>query len=229
MNDLISVIMSTYNSEKTIETAIESILNQSYSNFELLITDDFSSDSTVDKIKKYVNSKNNIYLFENKYNVGLTKNLNFLIKKSKGKYIARQDADDQSLVNRLEVQLKMMNKYNLDFCSTRAIIKNSNNLIPNLSFYLPNELVMKFKNPFIHGTLLISKKIMVDIGYYDENFYYSQDFKLMKDLISKKYKYKFLKKPYYVLNTENNISTLNKEQQKYYADCVRNNITPKKI
>ena len=70
---------------------------------------------------------------------------------------------------------------------------------------------------------------MVDIGYYDENFYYSQDFKLMKDLISKKYKYKFLKKPYYVLNTENNISTLNKEQQKYYADCVRNNITPKKI
>ena len=81
MNDLVSVIMSTYNSEATVSVAIESILEQSYSNVELLIVDDASNDNTVKIIEEYCKISKNIKLFKNKENVGLTKNLNFLIYK----------------------------------------------------------------------------------------------------------------------------------------------------
>ena len=85
---------------------------------------------------------------------------------------------------------------------------------------------MKYKNPFIHGTLLIKKSIMEDIGLYDENFYYAQDYKLMKDLIKKNYKFKIINECLYFLNMKNNISTLKKDEQKYYSECVRKNIVP---
>ena len=62
--------------------------------------------------------------------------------------------------------------------------------MPNWSFYLPYKLVMKYKNPFIHGTLAIRKKVLLSIGKYDKNFYYAQDYKLYKDIISKKYRIK---------------------------------------
>ena len=68
---------------------------------------------------------------------------------------------------------------------------------------------------------------MESLGGYDENFYYSQDYKLMSDLLSRNFKVKIMPDILYFLNQENNISTNNKEEQKYYADCVRKNKTPK--
>jgi hypothetical protein len=98
----------------------------------------------------------------------------------------------------------------------------SNRKIPSLSFYLPKKFIIKLKNPFIHGTLMIKKDVLLKVGNYDENYYYSQDYKLMIKLINEGFKFKVLKKPLYVLNTENNISTLNSsEQQKYANDAKR--------
>jgi len=88
---------------------------------------------------------------------------------------------------------------------------------------------MNFKNPFIHGTLMIKKNVLNKLGGYNENFYYSQDFKLFFDLIRKHYKYFYIKEPLYVLNLENNISTIKQKEQKYYFDCARKNITPNLI
>ena len=85
---------------------------------------------------------------------------------------------------------------------------------------------MKFKNPFIHGTLGIDKNLLNSLGNYDENFYYSQDYKLFMDLIDKGYKFKDIKKPLYILNMNDNISSLKQNQQKYYADCVRKGLKP---
>ena len=67
---------------------------------------------------------------------------------------------------------------------------------------------------------------MDSIGCYDENFYYSQDYKLMKDLVSKNKKIKIMKKVLYDLNQSNNISTNNYEKQKYYADCIKKKPNP---
>ena len=66
------------------------------------------------------------------------------------------------------------------------------------------------------------------MGGYDEKFYFAQDYKLMSDLISGNYNVKILKDPLYLLNQKNNISNINKFEQKYYADCVRKNLIPNK-
>ena len=81
---------------------------------------------------------------------------------------------------------------------------------------------MRYKNPFIHGTLLIKKDALIEIEKYDENFYYAQDYKLFKDLIDKGYKVNSLNKFLYFLNTENNISSIMKKEQNFYAKLVRN-------
>ena len=129
----ISIIMSTFNSENVIENSIKSLLNQSYKDYEILISDDNSTDSTYD-ILKIMKNNNLIKIFKNKQNIGLTKSLNKLISKSNGILIARQDADDISFQNRLEKQVNFIKKYNLDFCTSRAITTPEEKLDLNFQF-----------------------------------------------------------------------------------------------
>jgi glycosyltransferase involved in cell wall biosynthesis len=225
----VTILLSVYNGEKHLSDSIDSLLFQTYKNIEILIIDDNSNDATFDICKKYEESFNNIKVFKNLKNLGLTKNLNFLIEHSSGTYLARQDADDISEVTRIEKQIKFMNKYKLDACTTRAYVMKQNKVTPNKSVYMPKKLVMRFKNPFIHGSLMIKKTSILEVGKYNEKFYYSQDYKLMYDLIEKGYKVKIIKKPLYILNMEGNISIEKKDEQKYYAECVRRNTEPKNI
>ena len=75
---------------------------------------------------------------------------------------------------------------------------------------------MKYKNPFIHGTLMIKSEILKKVGSYNENFYYAQDYMLYKTLIKDQYNIKQLNKVEYVLNQKNNISTIFKDEQRKY-------------
>jgi glycosyltransferase involved in cell wall biosynthesis len=227
-SNLVSVVMSAYNSEISIAESIESILNQSYQNIEFLIIDDCSTDKTAEIIESYLEKNKNIKFTKNKSNLGLTKSLNILIKKSSGQYIARQDADDISLHHRVQEQMQLLKSNNLDFCTTRAIIKDSRKLRPGVSSFLPKKLVLKFKNPFIHGTLLAKKTVINEIGNYDENFFYAQDYKLFYDLLKSNYNFKMILKPQYILNIKDNISENKKIEQNYFAECVRKKIIPSK-
>ena len=227
-SNLVSVVMSAYNSESSIAESIESILNQSYQNIEFLIIDDCSTDKTAEIIESYLEKNKNIKFTKNKSNLGLTKSLNILIKKSSGQYIARQDADDISLHHRVQEQMQLLKSNNLDFCTTRAIIKDSRKLQPGVSSFLPKKLVLKFKNPFIHGTLLAKKTVINEIGNYDENFFYAQDYKLFYDLLKSNYNFKVILKPQYILNIKDNISENKKIEQNYFAECVRKKIIPSK-
>lgn len=218
--------MSVYNDEKNIDKSIKSIMSQTYKNLELHILDDGSDDKTWKIINKYKNEYQNIFIYKNKNNLGLTKSLNYLVNQTNGEIIARHDSDDLSHPERIEKQLNIMTKYNLDFCTTRAQIIQNNKITPKFSYYIPKKIVVKYKNPFIHGTLMIKKRVIINVGMYDENFYYSQDYKLMTDLLNINSKYKILRTPYYKLNFENNISTEFKEEQKYYAFCVKKKLTP---
>tara|TARA_B100000131_G_scaffold286176_1_gene295957 strand:- start:828 stop:1517 length:690 start_codon:yes stop_codon:yes gene_type:complete len=223
---LISVLMSVKDDEKNVGAAIESILNQTYRNLEFLINDDSSTDSSLKVIRKYEKIDTRIKVFTNKTNIGLTKSLNKLINESKGKFIARQDSDDVSLSERLINQMEALNKFDLGAVTSRALVKKTKKLIPNFSYYLPVKIVMKFKNPFIHGTLLIKKDILENVKNYDENFIYAQDYKLMNDILEKKVRVKILKEPLYILNTEDNISSNFFFEQKFYSDCVKKGINP---
>ncbi len=224
---LISVIMSAYNSEKTIESSVSSIINQSYKNFEIMILDDFSQDGTYNIIDNIKKDFNNIKLFKNNKNLGLTKSLNILLKESKGEFIARQDSDDISYSYRFEKQIEYILSKKLDGCSSRAKIMKTDKVIPNFSYYIPKKFLLNFKNPFVHGSLMIKKNVIMDVGMYNENFYYSQDYKLMRDLSVNNYTVKIMKDVLYELNMQDNISSIFTEEQKYFADCVRKNKNPK--
>jgi len=133
------------------------------------------------------------------------------------------------LPNRFEKQLDFLKKNNIKVCTTRAIIKNSSRKIPALSFYIPKKILIRYKNPFIHGTLLIEKKLLLEIGMYDEEFKYSQDYKLFSDLVRSNNKIYVFKEPLYILNMEDNISTRNSEEQKYFADLVKSELRNQKL
>tara|TARA_Y100000817_G_scaffold258508_1_gene212240 strand:- start:412 stop:1086 length:675 start_codon:yes stop_codon:yes gene_type:complete len=211
----ISVIMSVYNDENNVANAIQSILDQTFDDFEFLIIDDCSTDNTYNEMAKFVNDSR-VKLYVNEKNIGLTKSLNKLIEESNGKYIFRQDSDDISFKNRFDEQIKILETKDTRTCTTRAIDSNNNKIIPGLSAWIPKKITMKFKNPYIHGTLAIEKLLLNSIGNYSEDFYYSQDFRLYLELAQKNEKIYEIKKPLYKLNTSNNISTTYKDEQKYY-------------
>ena len=224
---LVSVIMSVYNDEKNISNSIQSILNQSYKNFELLIMDDGSTDDTYKLIKKF--SDDRVKILRNKNNIGLTKSLNILIQKSSGEIIARQDSDDISLPLRFDKQLQYLYKNNVRICTSRAVIKNTKKTIPKYSFYLPKKIVLKYKNPFIHGTLFVYKNLLEEAGFYDENYKFAQDYRLFTKLIDLGYEIKIMSDKLYILNTQNNISTIHSEKQKYYFEKAKNDYLNNKL
>ena len=223
---LVSVIVGSYNSEKTLEKSINSLINQTYENIEILIVDDYSADKSNIILKTLQKKTNKINLYRNSENIGLTRSLNKLIKLSNGELIARHDSDDISFPNRFEKQLTILNEMNLDFCTSRAMIMNTKKLIPGLSYYLPVKQVMKFKNPFIHGTLLIKKSLLVEVGKYNERYIYAQDYELFSRLLKQNIQFLMIKDPLYELNMNGNISTLKKDEQAYYAKCVKKGLEP---
>jgi len=223
------VIMSVMNNESSVVESIESILNQTYEKFEFLILDDFSNDDTFKIIKEYEKTDDRIKIFKNNKNLGLTKSLNILISNTKGSLIARQDGDDFSYSNRFKKQIYYFQNSDFDFCVSRAKTKQSGKVLPKFSYYIPPALVSNFKNPFVHGTLMIKKNTLLEIGSYNESYYYAQDFKLFKDLLSKNKKFKYIKEPLYRLNTQNNISTLKKIEQDFYSNFVKRNQHPTKL
>ncbi len=108
--NLISVIIPVYNNEKYIESAIKSVIKQTYKTWELLIVDDVSTDRTVKKIKKYLKKDSRIRLIKHKINKGRAGALNTGIKNSMGDFICFLDSDDIYLKNKLKKQIEFLNK-----------------------------------------------------------------------------------------------------------------------
>lgn len=104
---LISVLMPVYNAEKYLQEAVDSILNQTFTDFEFLITDDGSIDNSLKILRKYAQQDPRIILIT-QANMGYTKSLNNMLRKAKGKYIARMDADDIALPKRFALQVNFL-------------------------------------------------------------------------------------------------------------------------
>ena len=178
---LISVVMSVYNCEKYINEAIESILNQTYSNLEFIIVNDGSTDSSLDIIQYHMKNDQRIVLL-NRENKGLPFSLNEGIKKSKGKYIARMDADDISILSRLEEQLEYILKHNLDlvYSDTLLIDKNGEEICAT---YRPKNVEKVLSNLEIHNfiphpTILIKSDVFEKYGFYNILYKTGQDLEL---------------------------------------------------
>ncbi len=183
----ISVIMAVYNSSQFLEESIDSILNQTFDNFELIIIDDKSMDNSIDIIKKYMKNDSRIILIENENNLGAAAARNRGLKRARGTYIAIMDSDDISLPYRLERQLSFLeNNENYFLIGSNAIsIDEKGNYLEK--FKLDEELsIIKYRNPIIHTSIMFrNKKIR-----YREKFHYAEDYDLYLRMLTKKLKLK---------------------------------------
>lgn len=186
MNELISVILPVYNGEKYLKEAIESILNQTYTNFEFIIIDDGSKDSSLEIIKEYEKEDERIIVISRE-NKGLIATLNEGIEKAKGKYIARMDQDDISLPNRFEEQLKIMeNDKEIVVCGSWVNVFGENRK-EKISKYFQHDKQIKanliMSCCFAHPSVMMRRDAFVDNNiWYDENFKNAEDYHLWTQL-----------------------------------------------
>lgn len=217
----VSILMSVFNNEKTVEKSIQSILDQSLEDYELLIMDDCSDDNSYKICKKYEDNVK-VKVFKNDTNIGLTKSLNILAKNSKSTYLARQDADDFSSLDRLKIQKNILEKNDYDIVTSRASIIDTKKLRPKFAHLIPKNIILRYKNPFIHGSLFLKRSVFCELGGYDENYYYAQDYKFFIDASLNGFKIFTIDTPLYYLNIENNISNIFYDEQKYYSKKASN-------
>ena len=178
--------MSVFNHEEFLDESIQSILNQTFKDFEFIIINDASTDSTLEIIKKYQIKDKRIQLIINKKNIGLTKSLNKGLKISKGKYIARQDADDVSLPKRLEKQYEFLEKNKqIILCGTDYInIDDKGQKLPKRRVIYDWKKIKKIlpkDNPFVHSSIMFRNKGL----FYREKFELAQDYDLYLNLLTK--------------------------------------------
>ena len=165
----ISVIMATYNCENTIDEAINSIINQTYSNWEFIICDDCSIDNTFEKLNLYKDKyPDKFKIIKNKVNSKLPYSLNRCLELAKGKYIARMDGDDISLPNRFEKQISILkNNPNIQVVGT-AMRRFSNNEMADILNLkeTPDKYTLRHSVPFFHATIMTYKNVYDTLGGY---------------------------------------------------------------
>ncbi|MGY3802546.1 glycosyltransferase family 2 protein [Pigmentibacter ruber] len=164
---LVSVIMPVYNSEKYLSKAIESILNQTYKNIELLCVYDISSDNSLNIIQKYENLDSRVKLIKNQFKKNIVGALNTGLLISKGDYIARMDSDDISLSDRIKIQLEFLEKNSsYVLCATNASIINEIDEITRKEMYItsleniPLEIVQLVSNGIAHPSVMFRAKVI---------------------------------------------------------------------
>lgn len=187
-NPTISVIMSVYNAEKYLRESIESILNQTFKDFEFIIIDDGSTDRSKEIILSFKDPRIKLVSRENR---GLTKSLNEAIKQSVGKYIARMDADDISEKDRFEKQINFLETNpDIYLCGTWARSIDESGAILGELKYPPqtSDEIKKYlirHNPFIHSTVMFKKGLVDKVGFYDEKFLHVEDYELWTRVVPK--------------------------------------------
>lgn len=176
----VSVIMPAYNAEKYIAEAIDSILNQTFADFEFIIIDDGSKDNTVEIVKSY--SDKRIRFYQNEHNMGVAATLNRGIELATGEYIARMDSDDISLPERFEKQIYVLdNDKKIAVCAGNAIVfsKESQYItqLPLKDREIKYNLFIS--SPFVHPSVMIRKSVLDSSNIrYESEFDGREDYRM---------------------------------------------------
>lgn len=155
---LVSIIMPTYNSERFVSEAIKSVQTQDYKNWELLITDDCSTDSTTEIIRKFAMADSRIKLYELSQNSGAAVARNNSLALANGKYIAFLDSDDFWFKNKLEIQLNFMRGNNaaFTFTSYETVFEDGS---PNNVIHVPSQINY---NEYLRNTIIGCLTVVLD-------------------------------------------------------------------
>ncbi|HFD3584761.1 TPA: glycosyltransferase family 2 protein [Enterococcus faecium] len=165
---MISVIIPTFNAEKSIERAVESILNQTYQDFEIIICDDCSSDRTWDILKKISKKDKRIKIYKNEKNSKSAYTRNKAISKSRGEFIMQLDDDDYCHEDRMMKQYKFLNSHqNFDFVGSNAFLWDFDGIYGTLKApEVPTITDLLKTSPFINPSVMFRKSALEKVGGY---------------------------------------------------------------
>jgi glycosyltransferase EpsE len=170
LNKKVSIIMGIFNCESTLADSVNSIINQTYRNWELIMCDDGSVDRTLQIALEFVKKDARIKLIKNSRNLGLANSLNHCLMYSCGEYIMRHDGDDIMVGERIEKQVNYMNTHECDACGSGAFLFDEDGVWgtrqPEMK---PNKFTMILGAPFIHPTVIMKADKLREVKGYSEN------------------------------------------------------------
>lgn len=212
----ISVIMPVYNAEKYLAEAVDSILCQTYTDWELIIIDDGSTDESDTIIRSYSDSR--IRYYRNDGNQGLITTLNKGISLCSGKYIARMDADDISMPERFQLQKDFLDSHpDCALCGSDAEVINEYESITGKILNLRSDDYLQvnllFSVPFVHPSVMLRAEILKE-NLFDERYKHAEDYELWCRIADQ---YRLANLPSYLLKYRwhtTNVSVLNSQTQK---------------
>jgi glycosyltransferase involved in cell wall biosynthesis len=220
--------MGVYNGLPYLRESIESVLDQTYADFEFLVVDDASTDGTAGIVSEYAARDDRIRLLRNRDNHGLTRSLNRALDAATGEFVARQDADDRSEPTRFERQVAY-----LDTHPDVAVVGTGAQLVDATGETVDRRLVrsdpsladLQRKNHLIHGSVMGRRRAFADVDGYDEFFRYSQDYDLWLRLAAE-YELANVPDPLYVLREhEESVYFSRRDESTLYAFLARGQST----
>jgi len=183
MRTKVSVIMAVYNGERYLEGAISSVLRQTFADFEFIVIDDGSSDATPEILSRIGREDSRIVVVRQE-NRGQTLSLNRAVELAQGNYLARQDADDLSMAERLELQARYLDTHpSVAVLGTAAqVMDQKGAVIGNLSTpqgaAQVRDALLTVRATPVHGSVMMRKEALAAVGGYRDAFWVSQDFDL---------------------------------------------------
>jgi len=186
----LGVIMAVHNNATTLKKAINSILNQTFKDFQFIIVNDASTDESSTILTQAALDDKRIKIITNQNRLGLTRSLNKGLKKTKAKYIARMDADDIALPKRLEKQLAFMASHpRVALLGTAAYLIDEQGKRVGLKRHPSDyqhiyQAVLRYC-PFIHPTWMLRRSALIEVGDYNENFSFAQDYEFILRLLAR--------------------------------------------
>ncbi len=187
---LVSVVLPTYNSGRFLKLAVESILNQSYRNLELIVVDDASEDNTWSNLVNYVTVDSRVRIFRNKKNLGIAKTRNVGLRQALGQYYAVMDHDDVSLPNRLSREVEFLNR-NPEYAAVGCQVQIINSLgqVIKVRRYPTSATEIRktlgIKSPICNPAALLRLSCVKEFDLYDERYPGCEDYDLWFKLANK--------------------------------------------
>ena len=217
----VSVIMPVYNGEKFVGEAIESILNQTFSDFELIIIDDASTDGTLEVVRKFPDGR--IRIIRNHENIGIARSRNKGLREAQGEYIAVHDSDDISYPERFELQVKFLDNHPevAAVGSWYVVIDENGEELERVKLWTRDDdikAVLLKKNQFAHGAMMIRKECLKAVGGY-RHIERCEDYDLCLRLAER---YKLANLPRFLYKYRRHPGqAVNDELLEFYAQMVR--------
>lgn len=198
-----SFLVCAYNAEATVMSSIQSLQGQRFEDFEIVVVNDGSTDGTLGILERMAFYDKRIRVVRNSSNLGLTKSLNIGLAACRGEFVARHDADDFSLPERLSEQLDFIQKTGANFVVSRFLRNGRSHPLFYPSAVKSRNLM--FGNFVCHGTFCFRRDVILSIGGYDEAHRVAQDYELLLRYTSSlKRAIPLQRKALYIFNSSSN-------------------------